>query len=106
MSSTENLFQKFDNVVNNSLGKWLENIYFKTTVLLIIAAYPILYRPKLPKFIEKLFGNIFVRLLLITYIVYNIEVVKDVKFALVVTVLFLFIMHKLNKQKLEEELKK
>ena len=107
MSSSENLFQKFDNVVNNSLGRKLnENIYFKTTILLIIAAYPILIRPQLPKFIENLFSNVFVRLLLITYIVYKVQVEKDVKLALVITVLFLFIMHKVNKQKLENEIKK
>ena len=106
MSSSENLLQKFDNVVNNSLGNWLNNIYFKTAIVLIIAAYPILYRPQLPKFIERLFNNVFVRILLITYIIYNIEVVKDVRLALIVSVAYLFIMHRINKQKLEEDIKK
>lgn len=102
--STENLFQKFDNAVNSNLGWIRENIYAKTLLLLIFAAYPILARPKLPNFIEKLFSNILVRLLLISYIVYNIEVVKDKQLAIIVTIVFLSIMHFINKQKLKKEL--
>lgn len=102
--STENLFQKFDGIVNDNLGWIRTNIHVKTFLLLTFAAYPILARPKLPNFIEKLFSNILVRFLLIAYIVYNIEVVKDKQLAIIVTVVFLSIMHFVNKKSLEKEL--
>jgi hypothetical protein len=102
--STENLFEKFDTAVNNNLGWIHKNIYVKSIFLLIFASYPILARPQLPKFIESLFSNILVRFILISYIVYTIEVEKDYMLAMIVTIVFISIMHFVNKEKLKKEI--
>jgi hypothetical protein len=45
-----------------------------------------------------------VRFLLISYIVYNLEVKKDLSLAMIVTIVFLSIMHFINKEKLKREI--
>jgi hypothetical protein len=89
----------FDSLVNNNLGWVHENKYVLPIVSLILGVYAALARPKLPKFIEKLFQNPVFRLAMISYIIYRGN--KDPQLAVMIAAAFLITMHMINKQKIE-----
>ena len=88
----------FDSFVNNNLGWVHENKYVLPVLSLILGVYAALARPKLPKFLEKLFENPIFRLVMISYIIYRGN--KDPQLSIMIAAAFLVTMHMINKQKL------
>ena len=86
----------FDSLVNNNLGWIHENKYVLPVVSLVLGVYAALARPKLPKFIEKLFTNPVFRLLMISYIIYRGN--KDPQLAIMIAAAFLITIHMINKK--------
>jgi hypothetical protein len=98
---------KINNTIKTVLDPiLLDNPYVKTFIILLLAAYPALARPKLPNSIEKLFEKPLVRFVLITYIIYDLETSKDIYLAVIISLLFLVMMHQINKNRLNKELEK
>ncbi len=82
----------FDNMFNSYFG-WLEkNHYIKNFILLFLAVYPSVVRPKLPNHLEILFENWYVRFILIAYVIYDIEPTKNIPLAITVSLIFLLII--------------
>jgi hypothetical protein len=90
----------FDSLVNNNLGWVHDNKYVFPVLSLILGVYAALARPKLPKFIEKLFENPIFRLVMISFIIYRGN--KDPQLAVMIAAGFLITMHMINKQKVNE----
>jgi len=90
----------FDSLVNNNLGWVHENKYVFPVVSLILGMYAALARPKLPKFIEKLFNNPIFRLAMISYIIYRGN--KDPQLAVMIAAAFLITMHMINKRQVKK----
>ena len=96
----------FDSLVNNNLGWVHENKYVLPVLSLFLGLYAALARPKLPKFVEKLFENPVFRLVIISYIIYRGN--KDPQLALMIAAAFLMTIHMINKHsviKLENKCK-
>ncbi len=90
----------FDSLVNNNLGWVHENKYVLPVLSLILGLYAALARPKLPKFIEKLFENPIFRLVMISYIIYRGN--NDPQLAVMIAATFLITIHMINKRKVNE----
>jgi hypothetical protein len=90
----------FDSLVNNNLGWVHENKYVLPVLSLILGLYAALARPKLPKFIEKLFENPIFRLVMISYIIYRGN--NDPQLAVMIAAAFLITIHMINKKKVNE----
>ena len=90
----------FDSLVNKNLGWVHENKYVFPIVSLILGIYAALARPKLPKFIEKLFNNPIFRLAMISYIIYRGN--KDPQLAVMIASAFLITMHMINKRQVKD----
>ena len=87
----------FNSLVNNNLGWVHENKLVLPILSLILGVYAALARPKLPKFIERLFENPVFRLVMISYIIYRGN--NDPQLSLMIAAAFLITMHMINKQK-------
>jgi hypothetical protein len=87
----------FNSLVNNNLGWVHENKLVLPILSLILGIYAALARPKLPKFIERLFENPVFRLVMISYIIYRGN--NDPQLSLMIAAAFLITMHMINKQK-------
>jgi len=94
----------FDSLVNNNLGWVHKNKYVFPVVSLILGMYAALARPKLPKFIEKLFNNPIFRFAMISYIIYRGN--KDPQLAVMIAAAFLITMHMINKRQVKKLEKK
>ena len=90
----------FNSLVNKNLGWVHENKYVFPIVSLILGMYAALARPKLPKFIEKLFNNPIFRLAMISYIIYRGN--KDPQLSIMIAAAFLITIHMINKQKVNK----
>ena len=90
----------FDSLVNNNLGWVHENKYVLPVISLILGLYAALARPKLPKFIEKLFENPVFRLLMISYIIYRGN--QDPQLSVMIAAAFLITMHMINKKQIKD----
>ena len=90
----------FNSLVNKNLGWVHENKYVFPIVSLILGMYAALARPKLPKFIEKLFNNPIFRLVMISYIIYRGN--KDPQLAVMIASAFLITMHMINKRQVKD----
>jgi hypothetical protein len=90
----------FDSLVNNNLGWVHENKYVLPVLSLFLGVYAALARPKLPKFVEKLFENPVFRLVMISYIIYRGN--RDPQLALMIAAAFLMTIHMINKAKIGE----
>ncbi len=91
--------EQFNSVVNQKLGWIHENKYVLPVLSLFLGVYAALARPKLPKFIAKLFENPVFRLVMIAYIIYRGN--KDPQLSLMIAAAFLITMHMINKQQVE-----
>ena len=91
--------EQFNSIVNQNLGWVHENKYVLPVISLFLGMYAALARPKLPKFITKLFENPVFRLVMISYIIYRGN--KDPQLSLMIAAAFLITMHMINKQKVE-----
>ena len=87
----------FDSLVNKNLGWVHENKYVLPVISLVLGVYAALARPKLPKFIEKLFENPIFRLLMISYIIYRGN--QDPQLSIMIAAAFLVTIHMINKRK-------
>jgi outer membrane biosynthesis protein TonB len=87
----------FDSLVNKNLGWVHDNKYILPIMTLILGLYAALARPKLPKFVEKLFNNPVFRLIVISYIIYRGN--KDPQLSIMIAAAFLITMHMINKKK-------
>jgi len=87
----------FNSLVNNNLGWVHENKLVLPILSLILGVYAALARPKLPKFMERLFENPVFRLVMISYIIYRGN--NDPQLSLMIAAAFLITMHMINKQK-------
>lgn len=90
----------FDSLVNNNLGWVHENKVVLPILALILGIYAALARPKLPKFIEKLFENPVFRLVMIAYIIYRGN--NDPQLAVMIAAAFLITMHMINKRRVNK----
>lgn len=90
----------FDSLVNNNLGWVHENKLVLPVLSLILGVYAALARPKLPKFIERLFENPVFRFLMISYIIYRGN--NDPQLSIMIAAAFLITMHMINKQKVKK----
>ncbi len=90
----------FDSLVNQNLGWVHENKYVLPVLSLFLGMYAALARPKLPKFIEKLFENPVFRLVMISYIIYRGN--QDPQLAVMIAAAFLITIHMINKGKVEK----
>jgi len=90
----------FDSLVNKNLGWVHENKVVLPVLALILGMYAALARPKLPKFIEKLFENPIFRLAMIAYIIYRGN--NDPKLSVMIAVAFLITMHMINKRRVRK----
>jgi len=90
----------FNSLVNNNLGWVHENKYVLPILSLILGLYAALARPKLPKFIEKLFENPIFRLVMISYIIYRGN--NDPQLAVMIAAAFLITIHMINKRKVKK----
>ena len=93
----------FDNMFNSYFG-WVEkNHYIKNFILLFLAVYPSVVRPKLPNNLEVLFENSYVRFILIAYVIYDIEPKKNIPLAIIISLIFLLIIHYIDNYYDEKE---
>ena len=76
----------------------IENKYIFPILTLIVSIYFVQARPKLPTYIEKIFENMIFRFVVIAYIIYRGN--DDPAMAIMISVGFLFVMHYLNRMKL------
>ena len=90
----------FDSLVNQNLGWIHENKYVLPVLSLFLGMYAALARPKLPKFVEKLFENPVFRLVMISYIIYRGN--QDPQLAVMIATAFLITIHMINKRKVEK----
>jgi len=90
----------FDSLVNNNLSWVHENKHVLPVISLVLGLYAALARPKLPKFVEKLFENPVFRLVMISYIIYRGN--RDPQLALMIAAAFLMTIHMINKAKIGE----
>jgi len=90
----------FDSLVNNNLGWVHENKLVLPVLSLILGMYAALARPKLPKFIQKLFENPIFRLVMISYIIYRGN--NDPQLSIMIAAAFLITIHMINKQKVKQ----
>ena len=91
--------EQYNLFVNQNLGWIHENKYVLPVISLILGVYAALARPKLPKFMAKLFENPVFRLVVISYIIYRGN--KDPQVSLMIALAFLVTMHMINKQYIE-----
>lgn len=89
----------FDSLVNNNIGWIHENKLVLPVLSLILGVYAALARPKLPKFIERLFENPVFRLAIISYIIYRGN--NDPQLSIMIAAAFLITIHMINKQKVK-----
>ena len=94
----------FDSLVNQNIGWVHENKYVLPVLSLCLGMYAALARPKLPKFVEKLFANPVFRLVMISYIIYRGN--KDPQLAVMIAAAFLVTMHMINKNEIDRLSKK
>jgi hypothetical protein len=90
----------FDSLVNNNLGWVHKNKLVLPILSLILGVYAALARPKLPKFIEKLFENPVFRLVVISYIIYRGN--NDPQLSVMIAAAFLITMHMINKRRVNK----
>ena len=90
---------RFNEAIKPILEPIHSNLYIKTFIILLLSAYPALARPELPSSIEKLFEKPLVRFVLISYIVYDIDSTKDIYLAIIISLLFLIIVHQITNKK-------
>jgi len=90
----------FDSLVNNNLGWVHKNKLVLPILSLILGVYAALARPKLPKFIEKLFENPIFRLVVISYIIYRGN--NDPQLSVMIAAAFLITMHMINKRRVNK----
>ncbi len=90
----------FDSLVNKNLGWVHENKYVFHVLSLFLGMYAALARPKLPRFVEKLFENPVFRLVMISYIIYRGN--QDPQLAVMIAAAFLITIHMINKRKVEK----
>ena len=84
----------YDNIHNNKIG----SIFISILILVLILYVPFI-RPSLPKSIEKLFNDPIFRLCAYSYIVYHAT--YDIKSALIISIIFFFIVYIINKQSVD-----
>jgi len=89
------------NLIEEKFNKFDKIIYILISLFLI--SYVGLARPVLPLFMKKLFENILFRSILISYILYKTN--HDLKISVFITIIFLYIMHIINKQNVNEMFK-
>ncbi len=94
------IMEDFNSVVNENLGWVHTNKYVLPVVSLFLGLYVALARPKLPKYIERLFENPVFRLVVISYILYRGN--NDPQLSLMIAAAFLITMHMINKQKIDK----
>ncbi len=94
----------FNSLVNNNLSWMHENKYVLPVISLVLGLYAALARPKLPKFIEKLFENPIFRLLMISYIIYRGN--QDPQLSIMIAAAFLITIHMINKRQVKNMAKK
>ena len=92
--------EQYNLLINQNLGWIHENKYVLPVISLFLGMYAALARPKLPKFVAKLFENPIFRLVIISYIMYRGN--KDPQLSLMIALAFLVTMHMLNKQYIKE----
>jgi hypothetical protein len=90
----------FNSLVNNNLSWMHENKHILPVISLVLGLYAALARPKLPKFIEKLFENPIFRLLMISYIIYRGN--KDPQLSIMIAAAFLITIHMINKRQVRK----
>ena len=90
----------FDSLVNNNLGWIHENKLVLPMLSLILGVYAALARPKLPKFVERLFENPVFRLAMISYIIYRGN--DEPQLSIMIAAAFLITMHMINKEKVNK----
>ena len=90
----------FNSLVNNNLSWVHENKHVLPVISLVLGLYAALARPKLPKFIEKLFENPIFRLLMISYIIYRGN--KDPQLSIMIAAAFLITIHMINKRQVKK----
>ena len=95
----ERYTEQFNAFVNKQIGWLHSNKYVFSALLLFLASYVSLARPKLPDYITKLFENPVFRLVMLSYILYNGN--KDPELSLMIAAVFLITMHMINKQRVE-----
>lgn len=94
------IMEDFNSVVNENLGWVHTNKYVLPVVSLFLGLYVALARPKLPKYIERLFENPVFRLVVISYILYRGN--NDPQLSLMIAAAFLITMHMINRQKIDK----
>jgi hypothetical protein len=90
---------RFNQAVKPILDPIHSNLYIKTFIILFLSAYPALARPELPSSIEKIFEKPLVRFVLIAYIVYDLDSSKNIYLAIIISLLFLIIIHQITNKK-------
>lgn len=78
----------------------LNNEYTMSILAILAILYSGLTGPKLPEFIEKMFKNDIVRILVFAFIAYNGN--KNPIMSLIISVMFLFIMNKISEKDIKE----
>jgi hypothetical protein len=91
---------KFNKSFNKTFGWLHDNKYVMSVLVIILTVYVTLVRPKLPTYIEKLFQNFYFRLIVISFILYKAN--NDMSTSVLLTFCFLFIIHCVNKQRVEK----
>jgi hypothetical protein len=99
-----NSFNSFNSLVNENLGWVHKNNYILPVISLVLGMYAALARPKLPKFVEKLFENPISRLLMISYIIYRGN--QDPQLSIMIAAAFLITIHMINKRQVKNMAKK
>ena len=94
----------FNSLVNEHLGWVHKNNYVLPVISLVLGMYAALARPKLPKFVEKLFENPISRLLMISYIIYRGN--QDPQLSIMIAAAFLITIHMINKRQVKDMAKK
>ena len=99
-----NSFNSFNSFINKNLGWVHKNNYILPVISLVLGMYAALARPKLPKFVEKLFENPISRLLMISYIIYLGN--QDPQLSIMIAAAFLITIHMINKRQVKNMAKK
>lgn len=89
--------EKYNQIVKENLDNIFQNKYIYSFIIVILVLYPVLIRPTLPQYIEKLFMNPIFRLLCISYILYKST--HNMQLSILLSFCFLITMHMINKRK-------
>ena len=99
MAEFNKTFDGFNKSFEKHFG-WLHtNQYVVTVLILFLTSYVALARPRIPHYMENLFHNGMFRFVVLAYILYCSN--KDVQSSILLAFGFLYIMHIVNKQKIE-----